>query len=118
MATVNKILKPRRGKKSTMAGTKASTVLAAGELFVEVPDTGVGKGASKIKIGDGSTAYSSLPYALGDTSNDVITYTSNSSTTVANALNNVASGKKLGEMIAGLKQAISLVNTSLGNYLL
>ena len=64
MATVNKIFKPRRGKKSTMAGTKANTVLAAGELFLETPDKGVGKGASKIKIGDGSTKYSSLPYAL------------------------------------------------------
>ena len=112
MATVNKIFKPRRGKKSTMAGTKANTVLAAGELFLETPDTGVGKGASKIKIGDGSTAYSSLPYALGDTTNDVITYSSNSSTSVATALNNVASGKKLGVMIAGLKQAVSLLNTS------
>jgi len=112
MATVNKIFKPRRGKKSTMAGTKANTVLAAGELFLETPDTGVGKGASKIKIGDGSTKYSSLPYALGDTTNDVITYSSNSSTSVATALNNVASGKKLGVMIAGLKQAVSLLNTS------
>lgn len=112
MATVNKILKPRRGKKSTMAGTKASTVLAAGELFLEVPDTGVGKGKSKIKVGDGSTAYKSLPYALGDTSTDVITYSSNSSTSVATALNNVASGKTLANMIAGLKQAVSLLNTS------
>ena len=89
MADVSKIFKPRRGTKSIMAGTKKSTVLASGEMFVEVPDAGVGKGASKIKIGDGTTAYSSLPYALGDTSNDQITFSSNTSTTVAAALNSI-----------------------------
>ena len=41
-----KIFKPRRGKKSTMAGTKKTTVLSAGEMFIEVPDTGVRSNAS------------------------------------------------------------------------
>lgn len=113
MANVSKIFKPRRGTKSIMAGIKKSTVLASGEIFVEVPDAGVGKGASKIKIGDGTTAYSSLPYALGDTSNDQITFSSNTSTTVAAALNSVASGGSLKNIVAGLKQAISLCNTSI-----
>ena len=113
MANVSKIFKPRRGTKSIMAGTKKSTVLASGELFVEVPDAGVGKGASKIKIGDGTTAYSSLPYALGDTSNDQITFSSNTSTTVAAALNSVTSGGSLKNIVAGLKQAVSLCNTSI-----
>ena len=113
MADVSKIFKPRRGTKSIMAGTKKSTVLASGEFFVEVPDAGVGKGASKIKIGDGTTAYSSLPYALGDTSNDQITFSSNTSTTVAAALNSVTSGGSLKNIVAGLKQAISLCNTSI-----
>ena len=113
MADVSKIFKPRRGTKSVMAGTKKTTVLASGEMFVEVPDAGVGKGASKIKIGDGTTAYSSLPYALGDTSNDQITFSSNTSTTVAAALNSVTSGGSLKNIVAGLKQAISLCNTSI-----
>ena len=39
---MSKIFKPRRGKASTMAGTKASTVLAAGEMFIELPDAGAG----------------------------------------------------------------------------
>ena len=113
MANVSKIFKPRRGKASTMAGTKASTVLANGEMFIEVPNKGSGSGHSKMKIGDGTTAYSSLPYAMGDTENDKITFSSNTSTTVATALNSVTSGGALKNLIAGLKQAVSLCNTSI-----
>ena len=114
MADVSKVLKPRRGLKSTMASSaKKGTVLASGELFVEAPDTGVGTGQHKIKIGDGTTAYNSLPYAIGDTSNDKIEFSSNTATTVANALNSVASGQSLKTIIGGLKQAISLCNTSI-----
>lgn len=113
MADVSKIFKPRRGKASTMAGTKASTVLANGEMFIEVPNEGSGSGHSKMKIGDGTTAYSGLPYAMGDTENDKITFSSNTSTTVATALNSVASGNSLKTLIAGLKQAVSLCNTSI-----
>jgi len=108
----NRILRPHRGKASTMAGSRSHIVLDVGELFVELPDTGVGTGESKIKIGDGKTQYKDLPYAIGDVSNNTIKYSSNTSTNVANALNNVASGKKLGEMIAGLKQAITLMNSN------
>lgn len=113
MADVSKIFKPRRGKKATMSGAKASTILAAGELFVEVPDTGVGTGAGRLKMGDGTTPYSELPYLMGDTSNDKIEFSSNTATTVATALNSVTSGNKLNAIIAGLKQAISLNQTSI-----
>ena len=57
------VFRPRRGMKSTMAGDKATLVLESGELFLEYPDTGVGTGASRFKIGDGTTEYSDLPYA-------------------------------------------------------
>ena len=59
--------KPRRGNANTMStnATKQALVLQAGELFLEYPAGGVGTGASKIKVGDGTTAYSALPYALG-----------------------------------------------------
>lgn len=107
-------LKPRRGKKSTMSGNKANLVLRSGEMFVETPDTGAGTGASKIKFGDGSTPYSSLPYALGDTSNDIITYTNDSSTSISTSISNAVSGKTLGKILAALKQGISLINTQLG----
>ena len=60
------IFQPRRGKKATMNGSKAGTVLGSGEFFIEYPNAGVGKGKCKIKMGDGSTPYSSLPYALGE----------------------------------------------------
>ena len=39
-------------------------VLEEGEIVVECPDSGVGTGLSKFKIGDGTTPYSSLPYAF------------------------------------------------------
>ena len=114
MATdVSKIFKPHRGKKSTMAGTKKTMVLSDGEMFIEVPDTGSGSGHSKMKVGDGVTQYGDLPYAMGDTENDEIAFSSNTSTTVTAALNSVATGGKLKNLIAGLKQAISLCNNSI-----
>ena len=106
------IISPHRGGKTKMTtGTGASTVLGAGELFVEYPDTGAGSGKSKIKIGDGVTAYSSLPYALGDTSTDLIVFDSSTATTVAQALAEAVSGASLATIVAGLKKAIEL-NTS------
>ena len=106
MADIQSIFLPRRGKKSTMNGTKKTQVLAKGELFIEAPDTGVGTGHARAKVGDGATQYGSLPYAWGETENDKIAFTSNTSTTVAAALNSVVSGNTLATLIAGLKQAI------------
>lgn len=61
----------RRGKKSTFSstGAKGNTVLEAGEIFLEYPDLGIGTGACNIKIGDGSSAYTDLPYTVN---NDII----------------------------------------------
>jgi hypothetical protein len=55
-------LRPRRGKNST--ATSDGIILKRGEVFFEVPDTGVGTGNGKIKMGDGTTSYASLPYFL------------------------------------------------------
>ena len=58
-------LRPRRGKKATATSQlTASNPLKRGEIFFEVPDTGVGTGTGKIKMGDGATAYASLPYFM------------------------------------------------------
>lgn len=58
-------LRPRRGKKATaIAQLNSSAPLKRGEVFFEVPDAGTGTGAGRIKMGDGSTAYESLPYFL------------------------------------------------------
>ena len=39
-------------------------ILAEGEMGIEVPDTGVGTGTIKVKIGDGVTRWKDLPYAI------------------------------------------------------
>lgn len=52
--------KPRRGKKAT--AILQNIVLKRGEVFFEVPDSGVGTGKGKIKMGDGTRTYEDLPY--------------------------------------------------------
>lgn len=56
------IFKPFRGTKEK-AG---DMVLAKGELFLEIPEDGEGTGPGKMKMGDGTSPYSELPYFLGD----------------------------------------------------
>ena len=107
-ALENKYFAPHRGKVSVMA-QKGTLVLKNGEIFVEVPDTGVGTGHSRIKLGDGKTAYSALPYAIGDTENDTISFTEDTSATADAAVAKVVSGAALKNDIAALKRAISLL---------
>lgn len=118
---MSKIFKPRRIKYSTATGTKgAGIVPASGEMIVVSPTAGHGKGAGKIVIGDGSTtvqAYATNGKALVDDmkfsgSETLSSVGSDSSTTVATALSNVASGKTLSSLFGSLKQAVSLLNTS------
>ena len=52
-------LRPRRGRKST--AISQNIVLKRGEIFIEVPETGVGTGIGRIKVGDGTTAYPTHP---------------------------------------------------------
>ena len=44
--------------------SSVNPVIAEGELVIEVPESGVGTGLSKFKIGDGYTKYDDLPYAF------------------------------------------------------
>jgi hypothetical protein len=55
-------IRPRRGSKAEWE--HYDTVLAPGELALETPDTGVGTGLTKIKVGDGVTTWKQLPYAI------------------------------------------------------
>lgn len=56
-------LRLHRGPSSMMTeGAGASLVLEEGEIFVEFPDAGLATEGSKIKIGDGISIYSLLPY--------------------------------------------------------
>lgn len=55
-------LKPRRGKKNT--AIDQDIILKRGEIFFEVPNTGVGSGQGNLKMGDGVTTYKNLPYYI------------------------------------------------------
>lgn len=53
---------PRRG--TYYEWNTVDPILVKGELVIEVPDSGVGTGLSRFKIGDGALNYSKLPYAF------------------------------------------------------
>lgn len=110
-------LRPRRGKKST--AESQALVLKRGEVFFECPDTGVGTGAGKIKVGDGSTAYSSLPYFLQQTNveNSTIGFTDTSSATDSSNnptyLTNIKPANSLKTIFTNLKQLLYNYNSQL-----
>ena len=113
MAVISKIFCMRRGLRSTMTSSKANTVLSSGENFLEIQGSTVGKSKVKMKMGDGSTAYKDLPYVLGDTSTDPISFKENTSTNATTALGAVTTGATLDNIVAGLKKAVSLNTQSL-----
>ena len=113
MAVISKIFCMRRGLRSTMTSSKANTVLSSGENFLEIQGSTVGKSKVKMKMGDGSTAYKDLPYVLGDTSTDPISFKENASTNATTALGAVTTGATLNNIVAGLKKAVSLNTQSL-----
>ena len=55
-------LRPRRGTKTEWQ--EFNPVLMEGELGIEYPDTGIGTGLCKFKLGDGFKKWSELPYAF------------------------------------------------------
>jgi len=77
-------LKPFRGTASSLA----NVVLESGEVVFEVPEAGIGTGYGGIKMGDGTTKFSSLPYFLlsGKTA---INFNYDTGTTEAALLNNL-----------------------------
>lgn len=107
-------LRPRRGKKAT--AISQGLVLKRGEFFVEVPDSGVGTGVGKIKMGDGSTSYTNLPY-LVSTEDDKIGFTDTSAATDPSNnptyLTNIAPGNNLKTVFTNLKQLVYNHNTQL-----
>ena len=115
-------LRPRRGKKATAeAQLTSSTPLKRGEIFFEVPTGGVGTGLGKIKMGDGATGYSSLPYFLEqlDPDNAKVAFTDSSTAssdpytanpTLATAIAPTASLKTI---FTNLKQLLVNYNSQL-----
>ncbi len=61
--------RPFRGRRST--AISKDIILKKGEIFFEVPDSGVGTGGGKIVMGDGQTRYENLPYFLAPNSGSV-----------------------------------------------
>lgn len=117
-------LRPRRGKKATaVAQLTASAPLKRGEVFFEVPDTGCGTGTGKIKMGDGTTAYASLPYFLEqptvDYTNAVVGWTnttaadSNPYSTNATYASNIVPSASLKTIFTNLKKLLLNYNSQL-----
>lgn len=112
-----KYFRPRRGKKAT--AESQNIVLKRGEMFMEVPASGVGTGIGKIKIGDGTTAYKDLPYFLeqgvDDVSTAVITYSDSTQTNNNTLLSTIKSGAKFNVIIPAIKKLLSNINTSVND---
>ena len=115
-------LRPRRGKKATaIAQLTASAPLKRGEVFFEVPDAGTGTGAGRIKMGDGSTAYESLPYFLEpfDPNSATVGFTnataaeSDPYTTNATHANAIVPSANLKTIFTNLKQLLLNFNSQL-----
>ena len=116
---MSKIFKPRRILKSKAASL--NPVLAAGEMIIEVPDTGVGTGCCIMKIGDGKTAYVDLPISMGGSADNIVYSGSVDGVSVNNvrsALDNLISkynsfnDAKSVIVSSALGKALSLTNTS------
>ena len=110
-------LRPKRGLKNT--AINKNIILKRGEVFFEMPDSGIGTGIGKIKMGDGRTAYSQLPYFLEqkeiDVSNTSISFTENTSTNNNALLNTINTGAKLNTIIGAIKKLLNNINTELQN---
>ena len=115
-------LRPRRGKKATaIAQLSASAPLKRGEVFFEVPDGGTGTGAGRIKMGDGSTAYKSLPYFLEpfDPNSATIGFTNTTAaesdpyTSNATHVNAIVPSANLKTIFTNLKQLLLNYNSQL-----
>lgn len=105
-----KIFKPRRALRSSVkSGSKRTLVLASGELML-VGKSAIGESSrADLYLGDGVSQMQNLsPAMYGDTSEEDITITDDTSTTASAALGNVTTGKTLGAILGSLKKAISL----------
>ena len=112
-------LRPRRGKEAT--AKSQNIVLKRGEVFFETPSGGVGTGIGKIKMGDGSTSYASLPYFLKQLDlNDNNTKCAFTNATAATDksnnttyLNNIAPSSNLKTLFQNIKQLLLNYNSQL-----
>lgn len=112
-------LRPRRGKEAT--AKSQNIVLKRGEIFFETPAGGVGTGIGRLKMGDGSTSYASLPYFLKQLDlNDNNTKCAFTNVTAATDksnnntyLNNIAPTNSLKTLFQNIKQLLLNYNSQL-----
>ena len=112
-----KIFRPHRGS-ITVLQTK-NPVLAAGELVVEYPDSGVGTGIIKMKMGDGVTPWNDLPYAVdvtGDVGGNNITFEESEKTDNTELLNEISTGNSIGSIFGAIKTLLSNLTTTLSTH--
>lgn len=121
-------LRPRRGKLSTMKSK--NVILKKGELFLEVPEAGAGKGIGKIKVGDGVTEYTSLPYFLqqhitylNETDDgETVTFSapdvssSSYSTIYSTYLSKIVTGQKLATIIGAIRAILIGLNKRINSH--
>jgi len=109
-------LRPLRGKRST--AEEQNIVLRRGEIFFEAPDGGVGTGTGRIKIGDGTTPYTSLPYFfdhdefVSDLSNSTISFLETSITDNSVLLSTIVTDAKVNIITAAIKNLLANLNNS------
>ena len=118
-------LRPRRGRGSTMQSK--NPILKKGEVFFEMPEGGCGKGIGKIKVGDGTTPYTSLPYFLeqnvyyfDETSNGVtVTFDSVDTSKLtfdqvySTYYPKIGSGQKLATIVGAIKAILSKMQSQI-----
>lgn len=66
-------IRPRAGTKAQWE--RANTVLGEREIGFEIPDDGVGSGQVRMKMGDGTTPWKNLKYAIVTESDITLTWT-------------------------------------------
>lgn len=112
-------LRPRRGKEAT--AKSQNIVLKRGEIFFETPAGGVGTGIGRLKMGDGSTSYASLPYFLRQLdlsdNNTKCAFTNVTAATDKSNngtyLNNIAPTNSLKTLFQNIKQLLLNYNSQL-----
>ena len=76
-------LRPLRGMKRT--AINRNLLLKRGEIFFEIPETGIGTDTGKIKMGDGKTLYEDLPYFMDPATNGGTSIYANNAGSATNA---------------------------------
>ena len=104
----DKILRPRRGLRET--AIRKGIILKKGEIFFEVPESGVGTGRTKIKLGDGFHKYEDLPYAIDpdscgidDLNKTVLKFEESNTKSDEKLLEEIKSGNSMGTIMGAIK---------------